>query len=182
MWIDTELTVIQQTSRIHNHNINHVAIAVDSLDKAVEWYSKHFGFRRIAPEMTIDRSKDGDDAKAFRIYGDQLNKARIAFLTAGNGVGFEIFEFIDPPTVPAEKLKENWSLQQQHRRGGVFHIAVTASDPDALAKEACEDGAMMIGEAVSPADGERAVYLRDPWGMVVEVISSSFEHLIAYRE
>lgn len=166
---------------MHNHNINHIAITVDSLDKAAEWYSKHFGFRRIAPNLTIDRAKDGDEGVVFRVYGDSLQKARIAFLTSGNGIGFEIFEFVDPPTVDAEEVKRDWSLQQQYQKGGVFHVAVTAPDPDAVAKRACEDGAMMVGEAISPREGERTVYVRDPWGLVVEIVSINFEHLVTYR-
>ena len=98
--------------------------------------------------------------------------------TTGNGVGFEIFEFIDPPTKAASDITKDWSLENQYQRGGYFHLGVTSPDPDAVAKEACKDGAVQIGETITMYDGERALYLRDPWGCVVEVLSCSFEQLM----
>ena len=40
-----------------------------------------------------DRSSDGSDAPIFKIYGEKLNKVKIAWLSTGNSVGFEVFEF-----------------------------------------------------------------------------------------
>ena len=118
----------------------------------------------------------------FKIYGGKLNKVKVAWLSTGNGVGFELFEFIDPPTKSAEEITKNWSLEEQYQRGGYFHIGVTAPDPDAVAKECCEDGATRVGETIMAYDGETALYLRDPWGNVVEVLSCSFEQLLGNRE
>jgi catechol 2,3-dioxygenase-like lactoylglutathione lyase family enzyme len=157
-------------------------VAVDSVDKAAEWYGKHFGFRRIRNDRMTDRSVDGPDNPIFKIYGGKLNKVKVAWLSAGNSVGFELFEFIDPPTQKAEDIRKDWTLEQQYQRGGFFHICVTSPDPDALAKEACQDGAMQVGETITAYDGEKALYLRDPWGNVVEVLSCSFEQLMGNRE
>ena len=162
--------------------INHIGIAVDSVDKAAEFYGKHFGFRRIRNDRTTDRSVDGTEAPIFKIYGKKLNKVKVAWLSSGNGVGFEIFEFLDPPVKSATQLKDNWSLEEQYQRGGVFHVCVTAADPDTLADQACEDGAIRVGETISMGDGNSALYLRDPWGNVIEVLSCSLEQLMANRE
>ena len=161
---------------------NHVAIAVDSVDKAAEFYGKHFGFRRIRDDRMTDQAADGTDAPVFKIYGTSLRKVKIAWLSTGNGVGFEIFEFIDPPTKGADEVNANWSLQEQYQRGGFFHIGITAPDPDLVAENACQDGATRVGETVSMYDGEKALYLRDPWGNVVEVLSCSFEQLMGNRQ
>ena len=155
---------------------------MDSLDKAVEFYSKHFGFRRLRSERMTDRSKDGGDAPIFKIYGNKLNKVKVAWLTSGNGVGFEIFEFIDPPMKSSEEANKNWSLEDQYQRGGFFHICVTAPDPDTVAERACQDGAVRVGETVTQYDGEKALYIRDPWGNVVEVLSCSMEQLMSNRD
>lgn len=154
-------------------------MAVDDVDRAADWYGKHFGFRRIRSDRVNDQSVDGTDAPLYRIYGESLRKVKIAWLSTGNSVGFEIFQFIDPPTDSAETVLKDWTLQNQYQRGGVFHVAVTAPDPEAVARRACEDGAVQIGETVTVGDDERAVYLRDPWGVVMEVLSCSYDQLMA---
>lgn len=154
-------------------------MAVDDVDKAADWYGKHFGFRRIRSDRVNDQNVDGTNAPLYRIYGESLRKVKIAWLSTGNSVGFEIFQFIDPPTDSAETILKDWTLQNQYQRGGVFHVAVTAPDPEAVARRACEDGAVQIGETVTVGDDERAVYLRDPWGIVMEVLSCSYDQLMA---
>lgn len=111
-----------------------------------------------------------------------MQKVKIAWLSTGNGVGFEIFEFIDPPTKSSEDANAKWSLEEQYQRGGFFHIGVTAPDPDAVAERACQDGASRIGETITSYDGEKALYVRDPWGNVIEILSCSFEQLMGNRE
>ena len=85
---------------------------------------------------------------------------KLAWLSTGNGVGFEIFELIDPPTKSADEVNAQWSLENQHQRGGFFHIGVTAPDPDAVAEAACKDGATRVGEAITMYHGEKALYSR----------------------
>lgn len=190
----------------HNLPLNHIALAVPSLALAVAWYEKHLGFRRVRNDRTSDRGVDGDDAPIFRIYGEGLRKVRIAWLVAGNGVGVEIFEFVEPgPLVEGEGWTLEgqvslpgglgwWLMEQvcevgladgfiyvQYRRGGVFHFCVTHPEPAKLAAEACEDGARQIGELVELGEGQTALYLRDPWGCVVEVLSCGYEQLMANR-
>ena len=162
-----------------NFNFNHLAIAVTSVDEVAEWYSKHFGFRRLnSADMEADRQQDPEHP-IYRIYGDKLNKVKIAFLTTGNGVGFEIFEFIDPPTKASNM--ETWTLEEQYRRGGYFHIGVTVPDVDAKCEEVCKEGAKKIGEKVTGFDGEKTLFFRDPWGSAVELVSCSWEQYMANR-
>ena len=172
----------QHPFKNQNYVFNHVGIAVDSVDKAADFYGKHFGFRRLRNDVMTDQAVDGIDSPTFKIYGNKLQKVKIAFLSTGNGVGFEIFEFIDPPTKSADELKANWSLEEQYHRGGFFLIAVTAPDPAAVAEAACKDGASRVGETITMYDGDKTLYLRDPWGNIVEVLSCSFEQLMGNRQ
>ena len=50
----------------------------------------------------------------FKIYGNKLMKVKTAFLVGGNGVGVELFEFIDPPL----STKANFD----YTKGGFFHM------------------------------------------------------------
>jgi hypothetical protein len=129
-----------------------------------------------------DQAAEGTDSPIFRIYGNKLQKVKMAWLSTGNGVGFEIFEFIDPPTKSADEVNAQWSLENQYQRGGFFHIGVTAPDPGAVAEAACKDGATRVGETITMYDGEKALYIRDPWGNVIEILSCSFEQLMGNRQ
>ncbi|KAF2681424.1 hypothetical protein K458DRAFT_420597 [Lentithecium fluviatile CBS 122367] len=111
------------------------------------------------------------DGPIFKIYPKNLQKVKIAWMSAGNGVGFEVFEFIEPPHKPAPEFEYN--------RAGFFHIAVTAPDPDEVVKRAVAEGGKQVGETVAMGPTERALYLSDPWGNVVEVLSCSYEALMA---
>ena len=65
-------------------------------------------------------------------------------MTSGNGVGFEIFEFIDPP-FGGPKQAEAWS-PQKYTQGGFFHIAFTVPDPLNTFAKAEALSATMVGE------------------------------------
>lgn len=121
--------------------------------------------------------KTTPDTPLFRIYGESLRRVKIAFLVSGNGVGIEFFEFIDP--VMSQKATFDYT------RGGVFHIALTDPDPDALAAKVLAAGGKQIGPFVEPFgsldETDRAVYLMDPWGNTIELLSCSFEQLLANR-
>ena len=89
-------------------------------------------------------------------------------MTTGNGIGLEIFEFIEPKTyVPKEVF--------EFRRGGFFHICVTAADPDVLADQIVATGGSRIGVTVRPVPTVKCIYSTDPWGNVIEILNISFE-------
>lgn len=90
-------------------------------------------------------------------------------MTAGNGVGFEVFEFITP------KMKEASIFE--YERGGFFHICITDANPDQLAATFEAEGGKRIGSKVDPS-GRGMIqcrYLADPWGNVVEVLDVGYE-------
>jgi catechol 2,3-dioxygenase-like lactoylglutathione lyase family enzyme len=153
--------MIIQVHSNENYCFNHVAISVPNCDEAVDWYMKVFGFRRIRSDRATDR-KDEPNAPIFKIYPNQMHKVKSAWLTCGNSVGFEVFEFSDPSYKKTEAFEEG-----AYARGGFFHIAITCKDPDATAKLASQHGGKQIGETVSMY-GEKALYLQDPWGNVIE--------------
>ncbi|KAH7083828.1 hypothetical protein FB567DRAFT_92712 [Paraphoma chrysanthemicola] len=167
-------------SALHNHVINHIAISVPHLDAAIAFYTTCFGFQPIRRNRVTSRTS-APDAPIFRIYGDALKEVKIAYLGTGNGVGFEIFEFVDP--VCREVVDRGFEFTTP----GVFHIAVTVPDVEDAVSRVKEHGGRQIGETVELGRGVNgemrfAAYLRDPWGTVVEVLSCGFEALMANRE
>ncbi|KAK7423565.1 hypothetical protein QQX98_001023 [Neonectria punicea] len=157
-------------SPIHNRVFNHVAVSVCNIEAVVKWYSDLFGFRLLGSIQHIKRSETPDDA-IFGIYPASLNEVKLAWMTTGNGVGFEVFEFVDPKAEPEAKSFE-------FHKAGFFHVCVTDSDPDALASRVEEAGGRRIGKTMDPlGTGVKCLYLADPWGNVMEVLNVGFEQM-----
>lgn len=108
-----------------------------------------------------------------RIYGSagaSINEMKIALLTSDNSIGLELFEFVDPPIKHGAEFDIT--------RGGFFHICITDSDPKALAERVVKAGGSALGEVCFvDGVGDQAVYLQDPWGNSIEVLSCAFEEL-----
>lgn len=143
----------------------------------MKWYTEILGFRKLRQSVRLTDRKITPNASIFNIYGEQLQAVKIAFLASANGVGIELFEFVDPPfTKPADF---------DYTRGGVFHICLTVSDPESLCAKAVAAGARQLGQTVTPwkhlDEDDIALYIQDPWGTVIEFLSCSFEHLMANR-
>ncbi|KEF51431.1 uncharacterized protein A1O9_12580 [Exophiala aquamarina CBS 119918] len=154
--------------------INHVAIGVPNCEDAASFYTSVFGFR-VLKCATRDR-RESPGSPMFAMYGSKLQRVKLVFMSAGNGVGFEIFEFVDPPHEANQRPPVKFE-DGAYTRGGFFHIAVTSADPGALAARVVENGGRKISTEVD-LFGETAIYIADPWENVIEVMSCSFERLV----
>ena len=112
-----------------------------------------------------------------RIYGNELRKVKVIFMSTGNSIGFELFQFTDPPVRKPDLGK--WTLEEQYQRGGVFHMCFTVPDPDQKCEECCADGAARIGVTLPGFKGGSGLYFRDPWGNVLELMSGNWEESLA---
>ncbi|KIW02248.1 uncharacterized protein PV09_06400 [Verruconis gallopava] len=160
---------------VANLNINHLGISVPDLDAAVAWYTTHLGFVQLRPHNRVKRGPpeaDVVDRGGLAIYGPELNEMRIAYLASGN-IGIELFQFISPaysgPGKPNPFGTQHWV------RGGCFHIALTHPDPEALFAKLVEAGGEKIRETARLGRGIVALYIQDPWGIIWEICSRSFE-------
>ncbi|KAJ5355010.1 uncharacterized protein N7496_012222 [Penicillium cataractarum] len=159
---------------VQNHVINHIGISVSNCEAAAEWYKKLFGFQSIGSIRHPKRSTQPNHC-AFDIFPASLKEFKMAFLTAGNRVGFEIFEFIEPKTyVPQPEF--------EYHRGGVFHICVTDADPNALADRMVEAGGKRIGVSARPNSENTMVYVSDPWGNAIGILDGSYERVIGMMQ
>lgn len=114
----------------------------------------------------------------FKIFPRGIQKLKIAYLSTGNGIGLELFEFMDPRIEPGRE--SSFDTGRDFRRGGIFHFAITAPDIDVVCEKAVENGGQMVGERVQ-VYGHDGAYIQDPWGNAIEVISISFEQLLCNR-
>ena len=171
------LTHVKAATKGVNFPVNHVAISVPDCDAAVKWYTEILGFRNLRSIRNTTRFET-PEAPIFKIYDGALQEVKVAWLGTGNSVGFEIFEFKDPKykRTVGEEFGEG-----HYARGGFFHIGVTAPEPEKVCEKVVKAGGKRVGETVQMYDGDTALYTQDPWGNVIEVLSCSFEQLMANR-
>ncbi|KAF2464022.1 Glyoxalase/Bleomycin resistance protein/Dihydroxybiphenyl dioxygenase [Lindgomyces ingoldianus] len=151
---------------------NHVGISVPDCEAAVAWYSSVFGLRLLKPVLHLKREQF-PGAPIFKLFDDALQEFKLAWLGTGHSVGLEIFEFIDPCHRTPEGPAFDYS------RGGVFHIAMTVTDPEKLCREVVKAGGSRMGELIPMPMGNAVAYCQDPWGNAIELLTTSFANMVA---
>ncbi|KAL1303067.1 hypothetical protein AAFC00_006512 [Neodothiora populina] len=155
----------------HNRVLNHVAVSVPDIEAAVEFYKSIFGFQLLGNLVHHIKRSETPRAIIFDIYPESLDEVKLAYMATGNGVGFELFEFIKPKTYLPEQSFE-------YHRGGFFHACVTDAEPEKLAEKVVAAGGRRIGVAVDPTGkGVTTLYTADPWGNAIEILDVSFERM-----
>lgn len=157
---------------------SHVGLSVPDIDAANKFYQEVLGFRSFTGGhvVTYNRSVNPDDV-IFGIYKD-VNIMKVTWLRAANSdsVGIELFEFVDPPyTGPAN------GNDFDYRRGGFYHIGLTTSDPEGLLEKVIAAGGKQIGSLIPGANGNKFLYFHDPWGNVIELLTSPYDTMFGWK-
>lgn len=140
------------------------------IEAVTKWYTEVMGFQVISGKIVHIKRSETPDAGIFAIYGESLQEVKIAYMATGNGVGFEVFEFVDPGFKKAD-------VDFEYHRGGFFHVCVTDPDPAGLVDKIVGRGGTRVGSAVKLIGDITCVYVKDPWGHVVEILDTSFDRL-----
>ena len=133
------------------------------------------GFTELKAPTVHDRTVE-PDANIFKIYPADMHKAKMRFLSAGNGVGIELFEFQKPRIAPGGEA----NFEQDYKRGGLFHFAITVDDIRAVVEKVAKSGGKTYGPVIGIFEYE-AAYVQDPWGNIIELLTASFERVMANR-
>jgi lactoylglutathione lyase family protein len=149
---------------------SHIGLSVPDLDAAVKFYTEVFGFYVIMwPTDVAEENETAIGIMCEDVFGAGYGGFRIAHLSTVDGVGIELFEFRNPQR-PENNL-EYWKT-------GVFHFCIQDPDLEGLLAKVIEHG----GKARMPVrryyPGEkpyRMVYVEDPFGIVFEIYSHSYE-------
>ena len=147
------------------NTFNHLGIGVGGIQRAIDFYRGAFGCRLLDEvfEVTSD-GPDGDEA-VDDLSSRPFRSMYMANMVTSNGIGFEQFQFVDPPYEPRIPALEYW-------KSGTFHIFMTAPDIDATLQKILNLGGKQISQCWQrdPNDAsKRMVYCTDPWAL-----SSSF--------
>jgi catechol 2,3-dioxygenase-like lactoylglutathione lyase family enzyme len=158
------------SSSVYPKTINHIAVSVPNLEKAMKWYTEILGFAVIKQpvKILVDDSLIGIALKD--IHGPKLMKMRMAWLSSANQEGLEIFEYVE---AKAERRTDNF----EYWKSGFIHICVTDPDIEGLCKKIPESGGSQRSKIleVVPDKGIRIAFCEDPFGNIIEIYDRSYE-------
>ena len=148
--------------------LNHIGITVPDIFAAIDWYQEIFGFSHIMGPRVLQASS-AVTHETPSLFGPRFKKAYQAHLLTANGVGLELFQFVDPPVEkPADNL-EYW-------KSGYWHLCFTDPDIEGLAARIVASGGKQripVYEFI-PGRPYKLVYCEDPFGNVIELFSHHY--------
>jgi catechol 2,3-dioxygenase-like lactoylglutathione lyase family enzyme len=104
------------TERPLRGEMGHVAIAVQQLERSVEWYRNTFGFKQIGEVYQISTDDSPLGKVALALFGRQTHPIRLAQLTTPSGASVELFEFNGHPATKPDAMS------------GILHLALVVDD------------------------------------------------------
>jgi predicted enzyme related to lactoylglutathione lyase len=163
---------------------NHVAVSVTDIDSAMRWYETVIQMTVLIKPTEIttyeeDNKKNHDPHLATivkAIFGSILGKFKICHMSSANGVGIELFQFIEPAA--EMRSKDN---NFEYWKTGFSHIALTEPDIEELASKIASTGGKRRTDVMElvPGSGKKICFCEDPFGNILEIYSHSYEQFWA---
>ncbi len=136
---------------------NHTSFTVSDLDRAVRFWTESLGLKAAS---VSERTGDWQG----RITGVPGAKLKIAHLF-GHGHHIELIEYL-------EGCQRTSTLQPN--MPGVGHVCFEVDDIEKTVADLTGQGATLQGQLIDvdsgPVKGCRAIYLRDPSGIIIELV------------
>jgi catechol 2,3-dioxygenase-like lactoylglutathione lyase family enzyme len=150
---------------------NHAGVTVPDIFAAIAWYCDVLGFTPIMGPRLLEPSSAATHETAS-IFGPRFGHAYQAHLLTANGVGLELFQFVEPSVAEREPEFSYW-------RRGPFHLCFTHPDVAAVVERICDSGGRRRTPNLAFVPGRpwRLAYCEDPWGTVIELISHSYAEI-----
>ena len=159
-----------ETEQPYPKTFSHIGITVPDLEEAVRFYSEVMGFYVImGPTLVKEENETAIGKMCIDVFGEGWGTFRIAHLSSGDKIGFELFEFKE-----SKDLKPNF----EPFRTGLFHFSVQDPDVEGLVEKIVNAGGkqrMPIREYYPGEKPFRMCYVEDPFGTVFEIYSHSYE-------
>ncbi len=151
-------------------SFSHIGLSVPNLDKAVEFYSEVMGWYVVMQPSKVEEETDSPIGIMCQdVFGSGYEEFNIAHMVTSDGIGIELFEF---------KQNDNTKQEFKYAPTGMFHFSVQDPDIEGLVSKIVEKGGkqrMPIREYYPGEKPYRMCYVEDPFGIVFEVYSHSYE-------
>ncbi|PRY87950.1 lactoylglutathione lyase family protein [Mongoliibacter ruber] len=151
-------------------SFSHIGITVPDIAKAVKFYTEVMGWYVIMePSRVKEENESAIGQMCIDVFGEGWEYFDIAHLSTSDGIGIELFSF---PTIPTQKPDFN------PFQTGLFHFCVQDPNIEGLVKKIVAHGGkqrMPIREYYPSEKPYRMCYVEDPFGVVFEVYSHSYE-------
>jgi lactoylglutathione lyase family protein len=157
-------------NKIYPKAFSHIGITVPDIEKAVQFYSEVMGWYIIMPPSPVKEESDTAIGKmCIDVFGKGWGSFEIAHLSTSDGIGIELFSFPIGEKRPPEFKPFNT---------GLFHFCIQDPDIENLVKKIVDRGGkqrMPIREYYPNDKPFRMCYVEDPFGVVFEIYSHSYE-------
>jgi len=149
---------------------SHIGITVPDIPAAIKYYSEVMGWYIIMPPSTVTEEMDTAIGQmCIDVFGKGWKEFQIAHMSTSDGIGIELFSFSNgvkaaPPFNPFNT--------------GLFHFCIQDPDIEGLVKKVVAYGGrqrMPIRSYYPDEKPYRMCYVEDPFGIVFEVYSHSYE-------
>ncbi|MGG9998612.1 lactoylglutathione lyase family protein [Pseudovibrio ascidiaceicola] len=149
---------------------SHIGLSVPDVEAAVKFYRDVMGWYIIMEPSEIVEDDSPIGEMCSDVFGKGWKSFKIAHLSTSDGIGVELFEFVQNET--PENNFEYWKT-------GIFHYCVQDPDVEGLAaKIEAAGGKRRMKEPRYYYPGEkpyRMIYMEDPFGNILEIYSHSYE-------
>ena len=160
---------MSSTTHAYPRTFSHLGLSVPDLEKAVEFYTEVLGWYLIMPPTDVTEDDSAVGVMCTDVFGKGWSSLRIAHLSTGDRIGVELFQF------PNQETPEN---QFEYWKTGIFHFCVQDPDLEGLAERIVRHGGKQRMPVRYYYPGEkpyRMVYMEDPFGIIIEIYSHSYE-------
>lgn len=149
---------------------SHIGLSVTDLNEAVKFYSEVMGWYVVMePSVVKEECETAIGQMCIDVFGTGWNTFKIAHMVTSDGIGVEIFEFEN-----SQRPENNF----EYYKNGVFHFCVQDPDVEGMVKKIVEHGGkqrMPIREYYPNEKPYKMCYVEDPFGIIFEVYSHSYE-------
>ncbi len=149
---------------------SHIGITVPNIEEAVKFYREVMGWYVIMePTTVVEESETAIGQMCIDVFGEGWGSFRIAHLSTGDKIGVELFEF---------KSSGDKRPEFDPFKSGLFHFCIQDPDVEGMVEKIVAAGGkqrMPIREYYPNEKPFRMCYVEDPFGVVFEVYSHSYE-------
>ena len=160
----------KESEKAYPKTFSHIGITVPDIEKAVRFYTEVMGFYVIMePTIVKEENETAIGQMCIDVFGEGWKTFKIAHLSSGDRIGFELFEFNE-----SKELKPRF----EPFRSGLFHFSIQDPDIEGLVAKIVAAGGKQRMPIRAYYPGEkpyRMCYVEDPFGTVFEIYSHSYE-------